>query len=178
MRIKTGVKSEPENYAIFTFCARMMIRKHIPNLITLLNVFCGCVATVFAVKNQLETAALFVALGIFFDFFDGLTARLLNVKSALGLQLDSLADVITSGLVPGVVLYQLFQMALAGQWDTGSEQGGMWNHWEQDVLPFFGFIVTMLPPIDWPSSMWMKIRPIVLSVCLHRQMRYSSSPFR
>ena len=65
------------------------MRKHIPNLITLLNLFCGCVATVFAVLNQLEVAGLFVALGIFFDYFDGLAARVLNVKSELGLQLDS-----------------------------------------------------------------------------------------
>ena len=72
------------------------MKKHIPNLITLLNVFCGCVATVFAVLNQLELAALFVFLGIIFDFLDGLAARALNVQSPVGLQLDSLADVITS----------------------------------------------------------------------------------
>lgn len=88
------------------------MKRHIPNLITLMNVFCGCVATIYAVLNQLELAALFVFLGIIFDFFDGLAARLLDVKSELGLQLDSLADMITSGLVPGIVMFQLINDAV------------------------------------------------------------------
>ncbi len=124
------------------------MRKHIPNFITLLNVFCGCVATVFAVLNQLEMAALFVALGIFFDFFDGLAARVLNVKSELGLQLDSLADMITSGLVPGIVMYQLLSMSQTGGWGLG---GGaeVANGYRVFVIefasfwPFAGFIITM-----------------------------------
>ncbi|MCB0373813.1 MAG: CDP-alcohol phosphatidyltransferase family protein, partial [Muricauda sp.] len=73
------------------------MKSYIPNFLTLLNVFSGCVATVFAVMNLLEYAALFVFIGIFFDFFDGLAARALNVQSEVGVQLDSLADVITSG---------------------------------------------------------------------------------
>ena len=120
------------------------MRKHIPNFITLLNVFCGCVATVFAVLNQLEMAALFVALGIFFDFFDGLAARVLNVKSDLGLQLDSLADMITSGLVPGIVMYQLLAMSQTGGW--GLEPGGVIQpdgFKFETLLPFAGFIITM-----------------------------------
>ncbi|MGB3142552.1 MAG: CDP-alcohol phosphatidyltransferase family protein [Maribacter sp.] len=120
------------------------MKKHIPNFITLLNVFCGCVATVFAVLNRLEMAALFVALGIFFDFFDGLAARVLDVKSELGLQLDSLADMITSGLVPGVVMFQLLAMSQTGGWGDGSHfflNSGefQWIH----LVPFFGFIITM-----------------------------------
>ena len=75
------------------------MKKHIPNFITLLNVFCGCIATVFAVINKLDLAAFFVFLGIVFDFFDGFAARILDVKSELGLQLDSLADMITSCLL-------------------------------------------------------------------------------
>ena len=60
------------------------MKAHIPNLITLLNILCGCIATVFAVLNQLELSAIFVFLGIFFDFFDGLAARMLKVRSDLG----------------------------------------------------------------------------------------------
>ena len=90
----------------------MSIKRHIPNLITLLNLFCGSLAIIFAVKGNLVLAAIFVAAGIFFDFFDGLAARALNVKSELGLQLDSLADVVTSGVVPGIVMYQLLNKAL------------------------------------------------------------------
>lgn len=121
--------------------------RHIPNFITLLNVFCGCVATVFAVQNQLELAALFVALGIFFDFFDGLAARVLDVKSELGLQLDSLADMITSGLVPGIVMFQLLGMAQTGGWISGAagiiETTGWHALSTANLWPFVGFIITM-----------------------------------
>lgn len=85
----------------------MWLTKQIPNFITLLNLFCGCIATILAVQNNLEAAALFVVIGIGFDFFDGLAARVLNAQSELGLQLDSLADMVTSGVVPGIVMYQL-----------------------------------------------------------------------
>jgi len=123
------------------------MKRHIPNLITLLNVFCGCVATVFAVLNQLEMAALFVFLGIFFDFFDGLAARLLDVKSELGLQLDSLADVITSGLVPGIVMFQLLGMSMTGGWNTHD----LFQYNNADFglsmflqpLPLLGFLITL-----------------------------------
>lgn len=85
----------------------MTIKRHIPNIITLLNLFCGCIALVFAMKANFEMAFYFVCLGIFFDFFDGFFARLLNVSSPLGLQLDSLADMVTSGVVPGFVMFQM-----------------------------------------------------------------------
>ena len=85
----------------------MTIKRHIPNLLTLLNLLSGTIAVFFAVKEQLVVAALFVFLGIFFDFFDGFAARLLNVQGELGKQLDSLADVVTSGVVPGIVMFQL-----------------------------------------------------------------------
>ena len=123
------------------------MKRHIPNLITLLNVFCGCIATVFAVLNQLELAAIFVFLGIIFDFFDGFAARLLNVKSELGLQLDSLADMITSGLVPGIVMFQLLVMSMSGGWNIDfSPQfsaGHLWRAFSGSLLPFTGFIITM-----------------------------------
>ena len=82
--------------------------KYIPNLITAANLMCGCVASVLATSNQFDATFLVVLLGVFFDLFDGLVARLFNVSSKLGLQLDSLADLITSGFVPGIVVYQLF----------------------------------------------------------------------
>ncbi len=90
----------------------MTFKKHIPNLITLLNVFCGSVAVIFAVNSNFVMAAIFVFLGIFFDFFDGLFARKLNVQSELGIQLDSLADMITSGLVPGIVMFKLLGLVV------------------------------------------------------------------
>ena len=87
----------------------MTIKKHIPNIITLLNLFCGVIATMFATSGYLMFAVYFVLLGIFFDFFDGFFARLFKVSGELGKQLDSLADVVTSGVVPGIILFQLIQ---------------------------------------------------------------------
>ncbi|MGJ8684515.1 MAG: CDP-alcohol phosphatidyltransferase family protein [Nonlabens sp.] len=83
------------------------MKKWIPNLITMLNLLSGCIAVVYAFKDELILAGIFVALGILFDFFDGLAARLLNVSGELGKQLDSLADMVTSGVVPGIVMCQL-----------------------------------------------------------------------
>ncbi len=118
------------------------MKQHIPNGITLLNVLCGCIATVFAVLNHLELAAVFVLLGILFDFFDGLSARVLNVQSELGVQLDSLADMITSGLVPGIVMFQLLGMSQSGGWnlDFGSQTA---TDAKFSILPFLGFLITM-----------------------------------
>ncbi|WP_347052878.1 CDP-alcohol phosphatidyltransferase family protein [Flavobacterium olei] len=115
----------------------MNIKKHIPNLITLINLFCGCIAVVF-VSKAIETddsyyflmAFYMVCLGIFFDFFDGFFARLFKVSSPLGLQLDSLADMVTSGVAPGYVMYSMFA-------NSGHELG------TSPVIPFLGFIITL-----------------------------------
>lgn len=123
------------------------MKKHIPNFITLVNVFCGCVAAVFAVINKLELAAFFVILGIVFDFFDGFAARVLEVKSELGLQLDSLADMITSGLVPGIVMFQLLSMTIPGGWNAAgaaiTSDTSFWSGLNVALLPFLGFLITM-----------------------------------
>ena len=86
--------------------------RHIPNFITLLNLLCGTIATLFAVNGDMIPTVFFVFLGIFFDFFDGLLARQLKVKSKLGLQLDSLADMVTSGVVPGLVMFHLLNLTV------------------------------------------------------------------
>lgn len=123
------------------------MRQQIPNGITLLNVLCGCIATVFAVLNQLDLAALFVLFGIFFDFLDGFAARALRVQSDLGIQLDSLADMITSGLVPGIVMFQLLGMSQTGGWNLDfapQPSGGVpWMGIKISLLPFLGFLITM-----------------------------------
>lgn len=90
----------------------MSFKRHIPNIVTLLNLFSGCIALVFAVYGNFVAAAFFVFLGIFFDFFDGLLARKLDVQSPLGIQLDSLADLVTSGVVPGVIMFKLISDSL------------------------------------------------------------------
>lgn len=118
------------------------LKKHIPNLVTLLNLLSGCIAVLFATNGDLTKAAFFALLGIFFDFFDGLLARKLKVQSELGLQLDSLADVVTSGLVPGIVMYQLIKLA-GRQW---SEPGNILDAFKWDsehLLPFVGLLITL-----------------------------------
>lgn len=119
------------------------MKKHIPNIITLLNLFSGCIAVIMAVENKLFLAAVFVVLGIVFDFFDGFAARLLNVKSNLGLQLDSLADMITSGLVPGLVMFKLLEKVIHPfPIDLiGAVQETYHNSYS--YLPLFGLLITL-----------------------------------
>ena len=85
-----------------------LIKRNIPNFFTALNFLCGCFAVYLAYKNLFEAAFLMVFIGAFFDLFDGFFARLLRVESQFGLQFDSMADLITSGLAPGMVMYKLF----------------------------------------------------------------------
>lgn len=85
----------------------MNIKKHIPNAITCGNLFCGCLAIVCAFNGNLVWAAYLVGIAAVLDFFDGFAARLLKVGGEMGKQLDSLADMVTFGVVPGVVMYQL-----------------------------------------------------------------------
>ena len=108
----------------------MNVKKQVPNIITLLNLFCGCIAVVFVAELNFEMAFFFVSLGIFLDFFDGFFARLFKVSSPLGLQLDSLADMVTSGLVPGYVMYSMLKMAQ----DPASTDV---------IIPYLGFIITL-----------------------------------
>ena len=81
------------------------MKKHIPNTITCCNLISGCIATVSAINGLPEQAILFIILGAVFDFFDGMSARLLHVSSEIGKELDSLADDITFGIAPASILY-------------------------------------------------------------------------
>ena len=82
-------------------------KRQIPNLITLGNLTCGVIASYYAAQGYgyLDLAAYFILGGIFLDFFDGLAARLLGVASPVGKELDSLADVVTSGVAPALILF-------------------------------------------------------------------------
>lgn len=84
-----------------------MIKKQIPNTITLLNLVCGCLAIISTFHKTFELTAILVIIAAILDFFDGFAARLLHVHSEMGKQLDSLADMVTFGVVPGFVMYQL-----------------------------------------------------------------------
>jgi len=90
----------------------MNIVRHIPNTITCLNLLCGCLAVISALSGDVLDAAIFIILGAYFDFFDGFVARLLKVSSPIGKELDSLADVVTFGLAPGMVILEMMRLAL------------------------------------------------------------------
>ena len=86
-----------------------MIKKHIPNSITCLNLISGCIATYWALYGAWDTALMFIIIGAVFDFFDGMSARLLGVSSPIGKELDSLADDITFGLAPSAIIFDFLK---------------------------------------------------------------------
>jgi CDP-diacylglycerol--serine O-phosphatidyltransferase len=83
------------------------LKKHIPNFITTLNLFSGCIGIILALQYRIDYAAYFIGVAAFFDFMDGMAARILHVKSEIGKELDSLADVVSFGVLPGLIVYQL-----------------------------------------------------------------------
>ncbi|WP_316804505.1 CDP-diacylglycerol--serine O-phosphatidyltransferase [Pedobacter nototheniae] len=103
------------------------MKKHIPNAITCANLFSGCIGIVFAFKGELQITAYLVILSGIFDFFDGMVARMLNVKSNIGKDLDSLADMVSFGFLPGVVMFQLLKT----------------SDYTSDYLPYLAFFITI-----------------------------------
>jgi len=86
------------------------MKKHLPNFLTLLNLASGSIGTILALKGNLIYGAFFIRVGACFDFLDGFAARALRVHSPLGKQLDSLADLITFGFLPTVIMYSLLEV--------------------------------------------------------------------
>ncbi len=122
------------------------MKKHIPNIITTLNLICGCISILFAVNGDLVAASYFVLTGMFFDFFDGLAARLLHVQSKVGVQLDSLADMVTFGVVPGIIMFQLLNKSITNQvLETKFEVSdtALWYGENMSFIPFIGLFIVM-----------------------------------
>lgn len=84
------------------------MKRFIPNAVTCLNLFSGCIGIVYAFKGELVFAGYAIALAAVFDFFDGMLARALKAYSDIGKELDSLADMVSFGVLPSVIVYQLF----------------------------------------------------------------------
>jgi CDP-diacylglycerol--serine O-phosphatidyltransferase len=84
------------------------VSKHVPNAITCANLFSGCVGIVFAFQGELIVAAYALFLAAIFDFFDGFASRVLQSFSGIGKDLDSLADMVSFGVLPAAILYELF----------------------------------------------------------------------
>jgi CDP-diacylglycerol--serine O-phosphatidyltransferase len=83
------------------------LKKHLPNALTCVNLLCGCIALTFIFAGELVPAAYMVGIAAVADFFDGLVARALRVSSPIGKDLDSLADMVSFGVVPGAILFSL-----------------------------------------------------------------------
>lgn len=114
------------------------MKRYIPNALTLLNLLCGSIAVLYIINNNFVAGALFVFLGIFFDFFDGFAARALNVQGELGVQLDSLADMVTSGLVPGIVMFKLLE-TITLNWGNVAQS----KNFILPLLPLIGLSITL-----------------------------------
>lgn len=111
------------------------MKRHLPNAITCLNLFSGCLAIYFAFHGNLVYAAYMVGIAAVLDFMDGMLARLLRAYSEIGKQLDSLADMVSFGVVPGVIMFHLIERALEGE----STFMGL----DPGVFPFVGFVITI-----------------------------------
>ncbi|MGL4993142.1 MAG: CDP-diacylglycerol--serine O-phosphatidyltransferase [Bacteroidales bacterium] len=94
-----------------------IIKQNIPNTITCLNLLCGSMATVAAFNGEMQKATLFIFAAAIFDFFDGFAARILKAYSPMGKELDSLADLISFGFAPSMMLYTIIESStLQPQW--------------------------------------------------------------
>jgi len=109
------------------------MKKHIPNTITCLNLISGCIATYWAFQGDYQIALLFIVIGAVFDFFDGMTARLLHVSSPIGKELDSLADDITFGFAPSAIIFSFLQSTTAVANST--------LYTLHSTLPYLAFII-------------------------------------
>lgn len=107
------------------------MKKHIPNIITSCNLISGCIATTMAFQGMLQWALAWIVIGAAFDFFDGMSARLLKVSSPIGKELDSLADVITFGVAPSTMLFFTLRVA---DYPCGYEGA-------REVLPYAAYIM-------------------------------------
>jgi len=121
---------------------------HIPNLITSMHLLMGCLSIVLAFQGQLITASVCIFIAGILDFADGLAARLLKAGSEFGKLMDSLGDVVSFGVAPSVIMFQLLNQAiLRGYTDVGVESTGLINFNTasllEQVLTFSAFIIAV-----------------------------------
>jgi CDP-diacylglycerol---serine O-phosphatidyltransferase len=119
----------------------MAIKKHIPNFITCLNLFCGCASIVFSTQGMIALAAYFIFAAIIFDFFDGLAARVLKAYTEIGKQLDSLADMVSFGTAPAFILFYILDTQIPGffHYQIHAESMPVFLM----VLPFSAFLISI-----------------------------------
>lgn len=119
----------------------MNVKKNIPNVLTCGNLVCGCFALVKVFQDDLIHASYFVGIALIFDFLDGFVARLLKVSSEIGKDLDSLADMVTFGVVPGAMMFKIIGIAYCYNQLIQKEIIVSDNliYWQQ----YFGFTITV-----------------------------------
>lgn len=149
-----------------------MLKKHIPNTITCCNLISGCIATYWAFQDNYELALLFIVIGAVFDFFDGMSARLLHVSSPIGKELDSLADDITFGFAPSAIVFdylkpetELLPFLVFVMAAFSALRLAKFNLDERQALGFIG-LPTPANALFWGSLIvgagdWMKSAPVI-----------------
>jgi CDP-diacylglycerol--serine O-phosphatidyltransferase len=179
------------------------MRKHIPNIITLLNLFFGCWAIVYTfqkgavasvdqvgdiiieIPEKLYLASVCIIIAAIIDFFDGFVARLLNVHSELGKQLDSLADVVSFGVAPACIVFQFLRLSLANNVNAlsspsfllapafiiamaGAYRLGRFNLDKEQTTYFKGVPIPMIGILTacFPLLYWQAQAPIVSKLLL------------
>lgn len=110
-----------------------MLLRHIPNVLTCLNLLCGCIGVVEAFHNNIIISCGLIGIALIFDFFDGFAARLLKVSSPIGRDLDSLADMVTFGLLPSIIIYQLLMQSIP-------DLMGIWKAYPAFLIAIFSAI--------------------------------------
>lgn len=110
------------------------IKSSIPNTLTCCNLVSGCVAVVMALNGNYFSAFLFIIIGTVFDFCDGFSARLCNVSSPIGKELDSLADCVTFGVAPSAMVFSMLSALVECQSSCSC-------HFVQIIFPYFAFII-------------------------------------
>lgn len=110
-----------------------MIRRNIPNALTCGNLLCGCIGVVEAFHNNLLLSCVLIGVALIFDFLDGFIARLLKVTSPIGRDLDSLADMVTFGLLPSIIMYQLLMQSIP-------DLLGIWKAYPAFIIAVFSAI--------------------------------------
>ena len=125
----------------YTNIAFLKVFKHIPNILTLSNLFCGILSILFICGNHLIIGCYFIIIGAFFDFFDGMFARILNVTSEQGKQLDSFADMVTFGIAPSILIFQLFFLIEGNDFFTNYNQD--LSLYKSNGFAYCAFLITI-----------------------------------
>ena len=151
----------------------MSITKYIPNTITCFNLASGCFATIMALQGDLKAAIIWIIIAAIFDFSDGLAARLLKAYSPLGKELDSLSDVVSFGVAPGMSLYVLLATAVGSLEISGIS----WLPYLAFVIPVFSGLRLAKFNVDERQSTSFIGMPVPAHALLWGSLSYVLQPF-